>query len=109
MLKNQQNMEVAASAAASKLDTEALAAEVLKSIGGSLEVRIRAGLSKDMGILRHNGVPYVWELRWHIVDKDVDFLLDIWEVRAVIRNGRPRADRKPRLIKVASKQFSAEV
>ena len=91
-----------------EVSAEALCAKVLESIGKSLEVRVLK-LKADLGIMYHEGVPYVWELTWHAVEREVDFQLTIWKVVPVLRNGKARTDKKPKLVEVCVRHFQSEV
>jgi len=79
-----------------------LCALALEHSGKSLEVRIAAGLSQDIGIFRdEDGVSYVYHLTWIRQGKEIDFLL---EVMSVIPN--KRKDRKPKVEMMATRQFT---
>lgn len=88
-------------------DGETLLDLALKASGASLEARIAAGLTKDVGILHYEGLPYVWDLVWTIHGKETDFLMEVWQVLPVTRkDGKPRADKAPKLELAASRQFT---
>jgi hypothetical protein len=89
------------------VDTEVLAQEVLSQrVGVSLIKKIEADMTEDVGIHRHKGVPYIWRLRWAVISKEqVNFTMEVWEVRPYMRNGKP-TNRKPKLLKVLDHEFS---
>lgn len=66
----------------------------------ALDARVARGDTRDIGIFRHEGLSYVYDLQWTKEGKEIDFLLEIVLVKPT------RKDRKPQTELVASRQFT---
>jgi len=94
---------------ATPIDTDVLTGEILtERVGKSLEAKIECGMQEDIGIHRHNHVNYVWRLTWKVEPPYIDFLMEVWEVRPYMREGK-ETSRTPRLLPVIERQFQEKV
>jgi len=58
-----------------------LLAEVLQEKCFGLEHKMAEGLTRDIGILHMNGIPFVWDLQWETKQKVTKFHLEVFHVR----------------------------
>ena len=58
-----------------------LLAEVITTKCTCLDQRVALGLERDMGILRMDDIPFVWDLKWEKKGSKVNFHLEIFHVR----------------------------
>ena len=76
----------------------------------SLELKVQAGWTEDVGMIRHEGVPYAYKIEWTEDEGKYTFLLEVFKLVPVTRkNGKVRSDRMPKLAMIASHQFEQEV
>jgi hypothetical protein len=79
---------------------ELLLGLALEKAGPNLDARVAAGQTRDIGIFRHEGTNYCYDLQWTKEGRELDFLLEIIAVHP------GRKDRKPKTELVASRQFT---
>ena len=85
-------------------ETETLLALALDKASVGLEARVASEQVQDVGIFRHEGIPYIYHLTWHKHKREYDFLLEVIQVTPNVRK-----DRKPKTELVASRQFTERI
>jgi hypothetical protein len=52
----------------------------IEHMGKSLELKIKAGMTRDMGILWLKELPYIFDCQWEVKNNKIIFQLEVWQV-----------------------------